>query len=157
MTPCAPGMCGARRVKQSTAVRASPPGVGTQSTSRMTRPWTWLVRAATSTNLVPPAALPSPSKCSAAAGSARVASRVPVGIEQPELAGLVGSQPAVELRERGEDVGVGEVAVAGVEVVVAAHRPLREVKVTTAGEAAADGPANQVPHQRMRKFRFDAA
>src|SRR4051794_33551062 len=46
MTPCTPGMCGARRVKQSTAVRASPPGVGTHSTSRMIRPCTSGVRAA---------------------------------------------------------------------------------------------------------------
>ena len=51
----------------------------------------------------------------------------PIGIEEPELAGLVCGELPLETREVGEDFGVGEVPVAGVEVVVATHRPLRQV------------------------------
>ena len=53
-----------------------------------------------------------------------------VRVEQSEFAGLVGGEFAVQRGERGEDVGVGEVAVAGVEVVVASHRRRRAASVT---------------------------
>jgi hypothetical protein len=59
-------------------VAASAPGWGTQRASRMMRPCTCAVRAATRTNFVPQAALPSPSKCSAPSGSKRVGRSSPV-------------------------------------------------------------------------------
>ena len=80
-----------------------------------------------------------------------------VGVEEPELAGLVGGEFAVRVGERGEDVGVGEVAVAGVEVVVAAHRPRRQVQVGSVREPVADGGADQVPDERVGEFGFDPA
>ena len=80
-----------------------------------------------------------------------------VGVEEPERAGLFGGEFAVRVGERGEDGRVGEVAVAGVEVVVATHRPHREVQVGPVREPLPDSGADQVPDDGVREFGFDAS
>ena len=161
------------------------------------RPWTWSVRAATRTNLVPQAVSPSPSKCRCRVGLGAGGEELAGGAVEAVVAGLgleqrgddlaVGVEHAAQVgvgprarpvgierargrgpgRRRargggrascGEHVGVGEVAVAAVEVVVAAHRPLRRgAGRGRSGEAAADGLADQVPDERVGEFGFDPA
>ena len=59
--------------------------------------------------------------------------------------------------EPGEHVGVGEVPVAAVEVVVSAHRPLRQPPFRFVGESGVDEVAEVTPHDRMGEFGIDAA
>ena len=179
------------------AVRASPPGLGTHSTSRMMRPWASVGARGDEHELGAPGgfAVAFEVECRRRVRARRakispvvVSRRVspgwarkrgvmtlpsawsmrdevgvgpragPVGVEESELAGLVGGELAVTSRERGEDVGIGEVAVAGVEVVVAAHR-LRRAATASArsGTGARIVLADRVPDERVGEFGFDLA
>ena len=94
------GSRGASRSMHSSAMSASPPGVGTQSTSRIMRAWTSSVRAATMTYLVPQAVSPLPSTCSAGVG---------LEAQRTDFAGrLVDAGVAgLGLEQRGDDLAVG--------------------------------------------------
>ena len=80
-----------------------------------------------------------------------------VRVEESEFAGLAGGEFAVQAGERGEDVGVGEVAVAGVEIVVAAHRRCGQPPGRVFGEPSADPVAQDAPHSGVGEFGFDLA
>ena len=80
-----------------------------------------------------------------------------VGVKEPEGMGLVDGAATVDVVEFGEHGGVGEPGGAPVEVMPAAHRIRREPPVGIVGELVADQGAELVPHDRMRKFGFDAA
>lgn len=80
---------------------------------------------------------------------------VTAGVEGPERACLFGGELAVRGGEFGEDGRVGEVAVAGVEVVVATHRLRGELHGGLMREPFPDRAADVTPQDWMCELRFD--
>ena len=68
-----------------------------------------------------------------------------VRIEESEFAGLACGDLTVSCVQCGEHLGVGEVPVAGVEVVVAPHRACGQPAAHVAWEAFTDVGAEDVP------------
>ena len=77
-------------------------------------------------------------------------------VEQTELTGLAGCEVTVRFGQCLQNCWVGEVAVAGVEVVVATHRPVGQVHLRSVRVALADGGADELPDDGMCEFGFDA-
>ena len=80
-----------------------------------------------------------------------------VGIEQPDCAGLAGRDFAVPTSKRFKHEGFGEETVAAVEVVMAAHRPCRKMKVGSVRVLAPDGAPNEAPYEPVREFGLHLA
>ena len=64
---------------------------------------------------------------------------------------------AVPPTKRFKHAGVGEEPVAAVEVVMAAHRPRRKMKVGSVRMTAPDGAANEAPYEPVREFGLHLA